>query len=110
MEVKCKIWIEEDGKIFGKGPYELLKAVEKTGSLSRAAKSMDMSYNKAFHLLKDIEKRLGYKLIETQTGGKSGGGSTVTNAGKDMVKRYEKLIKLSEDTISKLFQEIFLET
>lgn len=109
MKVKCKIWIEDDGKVFGKGPYEILKAVDQLGSLNKAAKHLNMSYNKAFTLIKNIEKRLKYQLIERQTGGLKGGGSYVTDAGKDLIHKYEVLVEKAENNIDILFQEIFLE-
>ena len=47
-KIKSRIWIEVDGEILlGEGRVSLLKAIEKTGSLSKASKSLGMSYKKA---------------------------------------------------------------
>lgn len=50
MRLAYKIWLDNNGKAFGEGPYELLTRVERTGSLNRAAAEMGMSYNKAWRL------------------------------------------------------------
>ncbi|MFA7573727.1 MAG: LysR family transcriptional regulator, partial [Lutispora sp.] len=88
--LKYKIWIDKGGKVFGLGPYQLLLRVKEKGSLSEAAKSMNMSYNKAHTLIKDIETRLGFSLIKSKTGGAGGGFSTLTEEAEDLLLVYEK--------------------
>ena len=60
MKAACKIWLDQDGKAFGDGPYELLKRVEKTDSLHQAANQMGMSYSKAWGLIRVLEKGSGF--------------------------------------------------
>ncbi len=43
MRVAYKVWLDQNGKAFGNGPYELLKKIKKTGSLRKAAGQMNMS-------------------------------------------------------------------
>ena len=74
MKVACKIWLDHNGKVFGEGPYELLKRVEKTNSLHEAAHQMGMSYSKAWKLIQTMEKRLGFFLLDKKIGGLSGWG------------------------------------
>jgi molybdate transport system regulatory protein len=47
VKVGYKVWLDNKGKAFGDGPYELLKRVDETQSLHRAAKEMGMAYSKA---------------------------------------------------------------
>jgi len=69
MNIKQKLWIEEDGKvIFGQGRYELLKALEECHSLQGAAKKLHMSYRAAWGKLRASEKRLGIKLVDSEPG------------------------------------------
>jgi molybdate transport system regulatory protein len=58
MKVTYKVWLDQDGKAFGNGPSELLKRVEKTGSLHQAANQMGMSYSKAWCLIRTLEESL----------------------------------------------------
>lgn len=80
---------EKDDKFFGEGPYRLLKQVEETGSLHSAANVLGMAYSKATKLLKNAEKSLGFPLTVRKIGGKSGGGSVLTDEAKDFLCRYE---------------------
>lgn len=81
---------DENEKFFGEGPYRLLLGVEKLGSLRSAASSMGMAYTKAFKMIKVAEKSLGYPLTKRLVGGKSGGGSTLTDEGKAWLLKYEE--------------------
>lgn len=69
MNIKQKLWIEENGKvIFGQGRYKLLKALEEHHSLQAAAKEMQMSYRAAWGRIKASEARIGIKLVESHPG------------------------------------------
>jgi len=58
MKIAYKVWLDNHGKAFGDGPYELLRRVEKTKSLHRAAQQMGMAYSKAWRLILTMEQRL----------------------------------------------------
>ena len=101
---------EQKEKFFGEGPCRLLKAVEQTGSLRAAALSMDMAYSKAMKLLKTAETALGFSLVARTTGGKAGGGSTLTPAGKAWVRRYEAYRDACTAECQRLYREHFPKT
>jgi len=107
LEVKYKIWLEQDGKVFGKGPYHLLKRVKNTGSLSKAAKTMGMSYNKAYNLIRLIEGRLGFGLIVSKSGGRKGGSSVLTPEAEKLMQVYEEFSAECEHSIQKIFMKYF---
>lgn len=86
---KIVFYTDEGDKFFGEGPYRLLKGIEETGSLRASAGRMNMAYTKALKLMKNAEAALQFPLIERTTGGKDGGGSRLTEAGKEWVERYE---------------------
>jgi len=107
MKVACKIWIDQHGKAFGDGPFELLKGVEKTNSLHKAANQMGMAYSKAWKLIRTMEQRLGFVLLDRKVGGRSGGGSSVTPKAKEFISNYEQFRKEIDVMINKIFQEHF---
>ena len=107
MKVAFKIWIDNNGKAFGEGPYELLKRVEKTNSLHEAAHQMDMSYSKAWKLIQSMEKRLGFSLLDKKIGGLSGGGSQITPKGKELMKRYGRFHKDAKEALEKIYIKHF---
>jgi len=89
MEIKCKIWIEKNGKVlFGKGRDNILHAIETEHSLNAAAKKLEMSYRAAWGRLKASEERLGIKLVEVNKGDKS---MHLTAQALVIIARFEKL-------------------
>ena len=72
----------------GRGPIELLQGIERLGSINKAAKEMNMSYVKAWKIIKRIEATLGGKILETQIGGRDHGGSELTTLAEDFIALY----------------------
>ena len=100
---------DKNEKFFGEGPAYLMRAVEENGSLRSAAMSMGMAYTKALKLIKNAETALGFPLISRVTGGKDGGGSSLTKEGKEWLDRYEKYRDACRQANSRLYMEFFPE-
>lgn len=107
MKIMYKVWLDCDGKAFGEGPDRLLQRVESTGSLHRAAAEMKMSYRKAWLMLRAMEQRLGFTLLERKVGGVSGGGSQLTAEARDLMKRYEAFRQEVEETLQAIYNKHF---
>ena len=107
MKVAYKIWIDQNGKAFGDGPYQLLRGVERTGSLHRAAEEMGMAYSKAWKLLRTVEQRLGFPLLDRKVGGLSGGGSRMTRQAKEFMVRYGRFREEVKDSVENIYQRHF---
>lgn len=91
-KIKSRIWIEADGEILlGEGRVSLLKAIEETGSLSKAAKALGMSYKKAWSLIDAVNSRAKAPVCNTKIGGKQGGGTQITAYGKSLIETYESI-------------------
>ncbi len=104
------IFLNSEGdKFFGEGPARLLRGVEETGSLRAAAISMSMAYTKALKLIKNAEAALGFALISSTAGGRDGGGSRLTQQGKEWLHRYEQYRDACVQANSKLYLEFFPE-
>lgn len=90
MKIKSKIWIESDeGIIISEGRIQLLKQIEATGSLNKAAKAMNISYQKAWKLVDASNKASKKPLVVTQIGGNKGGGTVLTPYGKSLIDSFE---------------------
>ncbi|MEE9406476.1 MAG: LysR family transcriptional regulator [Polaribacter sp.] len=93
-KIKSRVWIEKNDSIFlGEGRIKLLKAIHETGSLSKAAKSLNMSYNKAWNLIDAVNKKADTPIVIKNTGGKNGGGTTITSHGKELINAFEVINK-----------------
>jgi molybdate transport system regulatory protein len=92
IEVQGRLWLALNGKpLLGKGRLELLRQIEATGSITKAAKSMKMSYKAAWDAVDAMNNALGTPVVESATGGASGGGSRLTEAGKQLILQYQLL-------------------
>lgn len=103
MKLKWRFWFEKDGKpVLGKGGAEILKAIDEYGSISKAARSLGMSYRFVWNYIEKMENRLG-KVVERERGGRGGGGAELTELGRTILEKYYKVQKELEE-ISKSFE------
>lgn len=101
-ELRFRLWIDIDGeRFFGPGRAELLQLITETGSISKAAKAMGMSYKKAWAMIDEMNSKAHTPLVIAQKGGPKGGGTEVTTAGAAIVKSYLKLMAKIKNTIEK---------
>ncbi len=104
-DMKVRIMGEE--KAFGPGVAQLLKGIEEMGSMQKAAEKMGLSYSKAWKMMKTAEQELGFALTERSSGGKDGGGSVVTEEGREMMQRYGNFLSALQTEADRLFAFIF---
>ncbi|MGC6431518.1 MAG: winged helix-turn-helix domain-containing protein [Jejuia sp.] len=91
-KIKSRIWIEsEDNVLLGEGRVHLLKAIQKTGSLSKAAKSLNISYKKAWQLLDSVNKSAKQPVTINSIGGKGGGGAELTEYGQSLIQAFDEI-------------------
>ncbi|MBZ0157904.1 MAG: winged helix-turn-helix domain-containing protein [Alphaproteobacteria bacterium] len=110
IEIRSKLWIEVDGEpVFGRGRRFLLRAIDTYGSISQAAKEINISYRKAWSYIKAMEERLGMKLVERQSGGKNGGGALLTREAREFLEKYERMEKGIKEIVDQKFSTIFIE-
>ena len=108
LQVRSKLWIEVDGEaVLGDWRAAILEGIERTGSLAKAAMEMNVPYRTAWQRLKESEKRIGIQLIDTQSGGSEGGGSTLTPAAKELLRRYAEFSGGIEELVNQRFHDAF---
>lgn len=88
--LSLRIFTEEGEKSFGPGVAELLRRVQKERSLRAAAISMAMAYSKAWTVIKNAEATLGFPLLVSTTGGKNGGGATLSPKAEALLSAYDE--------------------
>jgi molybdate transport repressor ModE-like protein len=93
LKPNYKLWLEKDGEyIFGPGAFAILSAVHKSGSITKGAENLGMSYRYAWGVIRKIEQKLGVKLIETFKGGSTGGGGAkITEYGLEIMSTYDRI-------------------
>ena len=94
-------------KFFGPGIAVLLHRVEEYHSIRQATLSMGMAYSKAWAIIRRAEKELGFPLLNTTTGGKEGGGASLTAEGKAFLDKYDRFCALVNDHARADFEAVF---
>jgi molybdate transport system regulatory protein len=90
--LSCKAWLEYKGKpLIGKGGAEILEAIDKENSLSKAAETLGMSYRYVWNYIQEIQTVMEEQIVDTFKGGKSGGGGAkLTDLGKSLLAEYKQ--------------------
>ena len=108
ISVRAKLWLEINGNpFFGEGRVQLLKGIEKYGSINQAAKAADIPYRRAWSYLHAMEKRLGIKMLNTRIGGANGGGTELSKEAREFLCKFEYLSSNLERFIEKEFSGYF---
>jgi molybdate transport system regulatory protein len=79
------------GLRLGPGKVRLLDCISETGSISAAARKMEMSYRRAWLLIEELNAMFGRPVVETSAGGSGGGGAKVTDFGKKVVDMFRDM-------------------
>lgn len=90
LELKPRILLG-DMRAMGPGKADLLELIGEAGSISAAAKRMQMSYRRAWILVDQMNGSFKRPLVEASTGGRSGGGARVTETGREILAHYRQM-------------------
>jgi molybdate transport system regulatory protein len=80
-----------DGHSVGPGKVQLLEAVRELGSISAAARSMGMAYRHAWEMIDDMNQCFRSRVVTGTSGGRAGGGATLTPFGEEIVRRFRAM-------------------
>lgn len=78
------------GNSVGPGKIQLLEAISLSGSLSAAARTVGMSYRRAWLLLHDINESFPEAAVQLSVGGRAGGGAALTQFGARLIAAYRE--------------------
>jgi len=84
----------------GPGKAALLDAISETGSISAAGRKLNMSYRKAWMVVKDMNRFFKEPVVDASKGGASGGGARLTEMGKQVLKKYRQLETIAWESIT----------
>jgi len=112
--IRARFWVvNPEGAYVGIGRITSLEAIHKTGSINQAAKSMKMSYKKAWKLVDDMNQLMDKPLVIKAQGGSSGGGTVLTSEGlwvldqfRELEKRLQKFLEQESQQLTKAFNSL----
>lgn len=95
---KAELWIKLSlpgaGQV-GPGKMELLRQIDAHESIAAASRAMSMSYRRAWLLIDDLNGLFEEPVVAKWQGGKSKGGASLTDFGKQLIEDYAVLVERS---------------
>ena len=106
---RVKVWVELEGEyVFGYGLSEILRAVERAGSIKEAAAELGKSYRYVWSRIKEAEKALGLTLVDAHVGGTGTRRSFLTPAAEELLSDFmalrERMLAVVEAEFSSRFR------
>ncbi|RCW86434.1 molybdate transport system regulatory protein [Phyllobacterium bourgognense] len=89
-----------DNEKIGRGKMQLLEHIRETGSISAAGRAMDMSYRRAWLLVSAMNAMFSQPVVDSQRGGKQGGGAAVTEFGEKLLSRFRTMEEKIETAVA----------
>jgi 8-oxo-dGTP diphosphatase len=97
---KSRLWLMKNKRfLLSEGRAGLLKLIDETGSLTKSAEKMKMSYRHAWGIIQKINKAVGVDVVVSERGGKEGGKTVLTETGKKILKIYLEKEKMVEKAL-----------
>ena len=89
LRLSGMVWIRgRRGSALGDDRIRLLEGIDRLGSILRAAKALGISYKTAWDVVDEINNLSPEPLVVRTSGGRGGGGTVLTEEGKDVVRLY----------------------
>jgi molybdate transport system regulatory protein len=93
------------GAFLGGNRIRLLEAVDKQGSISKAARSIPMSYKAAWDALEELNNLADEPVILRNIGGAGGGGTKLTDYGRKLVSMFRAVESEYQSAMDQLYRE-----
>ncbi|NLD54653.1 MAG: LysR family transcriptional regulator [Burkholderiaceae bacterium] len=100
VQFRLRIY-RDDGIAIGPGKIALLEAIADSGSISAAARSLGMSYRRAWLLVDELNRGMTSPAVIGTVGGRQGGGATVTASGQELVRRYRAIEESAQEAAAR---------
>ena len=100
VQIRAKVWLEIRGEVaLCRGKAALLSEIRKLGSIRQAARSLQMSYRRAWEYVREIEEGVRVPVVARQAGGVRGGGAVLTPDGEKLLTRYEETLEAITEAV-----------
>lgn len=103
---RIRVVRDDDTIVLGPGKADLLEAIARTGSIRAAAESLEMSYMRAWNLVRTMNAAFRSPLVEKLRGGADQGGAQLTERGERVLALYRKMETKAEKAIAALWEEM----
>lgn len=99
--------VGENGTIvMGPGKADLLEAIARTGSIRGAAEQLEMSYMRAWTLVRVMNAAFRSPLVEKERGGSAQGGAQLTERGEAVLRLYRQLEDKAASAVARQWEKL----
>lgn len=105
MRIKSnQLLLSDDGKIImGTGRMKILESIDRTGSINKTAKELNMAYKTVWSKIKSTEENLGEPVVDANRES----GTRLTDSGKRLLEKYQLLKQRCRQADDLIFSEVF---
>ena len=101
------LWLQHGGQpLGGADRVALLEAIRDTGSMTRAAKAVGISYKTAWDRVQGMNNGAGRPLVERTAGGAGGGGTVLTAYALSLIAAFRELEQTHAQMVGRLSKSI----
>jgi molybdate transport system regulatory protein len=116
VRLTSNLWLNHaEDKFLGSDRVNLLEKIDELGSISKAARAVGISYKTAWETVNLVNNMARKPLVDRLTGGKGGGGTTLTVEGKKVVtwfkiiqEDHNKFMENLEDRLGDTIERLFV--
>lgn len=90
------------GAVLSESRIRLLEAIDRCGSLNRAAREVPLSYKAAWEALDTMNRLAPEPLVERLTGGRGGGGTRLTGYARQLVRLHRAMESSQQDILDRI--------
>jgi molybdate transport system regulatory protein len=90
----------------GPGRMDLLEQIDETGSIREAAQRMDMSYNRAWTLIRTTNDSFQRPLVTASRGGHQRGGAQLTDEGRQVLALFRRMERAAARAVARPWSEL----
>ncbi len=107
LQVTGNLWLDRKGQnLLGGYRIDLLESIERSGTLTQAAKDVGLSYKAAWDAVDAMNNLADKPLVVRSAGGRAGGGSALTEHGRRLVQLYRLLESGWQQLLSRMQAEL----
>ncbi len=99
MSTEVKLWLKSENSTFDAKRIKLLEKIDETGSMSKAAKEVGISYKAAWDAIDKMNNVADEPLVMKVTGGRKGGGSTLTPYARELITSFYDMVEAQDRTL-----------
>jgi molybdate transport system regulatory protein len=107
MDLSGKVSLcKSDKEFLGEDRIRLLEMIDEHGSITKAAKAVGISYKTAWDTMDAINNLSDRPLFVRMAGGKSGGGTRLTDEGREVIRKYRVVLEEHEKFLANISKRI----